>query len=122
MEIREAHIAAAKAVSQPFVVDSQEMEQGGVQVVNLDLVFDDEVAVVVGGAVDGSALAAATGQPDRETKGIVIAAVRALGHGCTAELTAPQDQGLLQQAARLQVLEQTGDGLVYRPGIVLMAV
>jgi hypothetical protein len=40
-----------------------------------------------------------------------------LGHRGPAELGAPDDQGVLQQPARLQVLEQSGDGPVDAPGL-----
>ena len=64
VHVGQPHVAAAEAVGQPLVVDAQQMQHRGVQVVDLDLVFDGVVAVVVGGAVDGAALDAAAGQPD----------------------------------------------------------
>ena len=65
VDVGQPHVAAAEAIGQPLVVDAQEVQHRGVQVVDLDLVLDGVVAVVVGGAVDRAALDAAAGQPDR---------------------------------------------------------
>src|SRR5688572_8419697 len=42
----------------------------------------------------------------------MVAAVGAFGAGGAAELGAPDDQGLVEHPAALQVLQQAGDGLV----------
>ena len=65
VHVGQAHVAAAEAVGQPLVVDAQQVQHRGVQVVDLDLVLDGVVAVLVGRAVDRAALDAAAGQPDR---------------------------------------------------------
>ena len=59
-------------------------------------------------------LDAAAGHPHGEAVGVVVAAVAFLRHRRAAELAAPDDQGLVEQAAALQVLEQAGDRLVHR--------
>ncbi len=42
----------------------------------------------------------------------MLSAIAALGCGSATELTAPEDEGVIQQAAAFQVLQQTGDGFV----------
>src|SRR3954454_6411820 len=86
-----------------------------------DLVLDGLEAELVGGAVDVAALDAAAGHPDGETVVVVVAAVH-LAHvragggeldgGGAAELAAPDDQGVLEHPALLQILEERADGLV----------
>ena len=68
-----------------------------------------------------AALDAAAGQPHREAVGVVVAAraLGVLGGRLAAELAAPDDQRLVQQAAALQVLEQAGDRLVGAAGVVV---
>src|SRR5207253_1899848 len=61
------------------------------------------------------------GQPDAEAERVVIAAIRALGHRRPAELAGPDNQRRVQQAARLEVLEQAGYRPIDRPGVVLVA-
>src|SRR5713226_1267474 len=104
------------------MIDAQKMKHGGVQIVNLHLVLYNEIAVLVCGTVDRAPFDAAAGQPNGKAKGVMIAAIAALSHGRTAELAAPEDQGLIEQAAGFQVPEQAGNGLIYRPRILLMAV
>ena len=56
MYVREAHITPAEAERQAFVIDAQEVEQGGVQVVDLDAILDHLVAPFVGLAIAEAAL------------------------------------------------------------------
>ena len=121
MHVREPHVAAAKAVGQALVIDSQEMEDRRVQVVDLDLVFDGVVTVVVGGAIDRSPLDPAAGHPHGEPIGIVIAAIGPLGHGGAAELSAPDNECAVEQTASFQVGEEARDRFVDGAGVVLMA-
>ena len=72
------------------MVDAEEVEHGGVQVVHFDFVFDGLVAALVGGAVGEAGFDAAAGEPDGEAEGVVIAAVGPLGEGRAAELAAPR--------------------------------
>ena len=51
LDIGQAEVAALVAVGQARVVDPQEVEDGGVQVVDVDRVLDDVVGEVVGLAV-----------------------------------------------------------------------
>ena len=78
---------------------------------------DDVVAEVVGLAVGDARLDAAAGQPDGEAARMMVAAVvvggqRALAVDGAAELAAPDDQRVVEQAALLQVRDQRGGGLV----------
>ena len=70
--------------------------------------LDGVEAELVGGAVDDAALDAAAGQPGAEALRMMVAAV-ALGAGRAAELGAPDDERVVEQAALLEVLEQAGD-------------
>src|SRR5688572_3827709 len=99
MNVGQAEVAAAVAVGQFLVLQSQKIKQGRVQVVDVDLVLGGEEAVVVGSAVAEAALHPAAGQPHREALRVVVAAVAALNGGSAAELAAPKDQRVLQQPA-----------------------
>ena len=46
----------------------------------------------------------------REGVRVMIAAIGALGRGRAAELGAEDDQRVVQQASRLQIAQQPGDG------------
>src|SRR5207237_139438 len=75
--------------------------------------LDGVEADLIGGAVSHAALDAAASQPHGEAVDVVIAPVRALGAGSAAELCGEDDDRLLEQAATLQVAEETGNGLVH---------
>src|SRR5436309_349427 len=94
VDICESHVAAAEAERQSFMVDAEKVQHGGVQVVDFDLVFHCKVAVFVGRPMDRSSLDAAACQPDAETEGVVVAAVRSLGHRRATKLAAPDHQRL----------------------------
>ena len=52
VHVGQAEVAAGVAVGQLLVVEAEQVQDRGVQVVDVDLVLDRVVAVVVGGAVD----------------------------------------------------------------------
>ncbi len=99
IDIRQAHVAAGEAEGAFEVVHAEQVKDGGVQVVDVALVFDGFVAPVVGCAVGGAGLDAAAGEPDGEAEGIVVASVAALGEGGAAKFAGPDDQRVIQQAA-----------------------
>ena len=55
--IGQAVVAARVAVGEPLVVDAEQVQDRGLQIVDVDGVLDDVVAEVVGAAVDVAALA-----------------------------------------------------------------
>ncbi len=91
--------AAFVGVHEAGVVDAHEVENGGVQVVDVQLVLDGAEAEVVGGADGGAGFDATARHPHREAGRIVVAAVAFLAHRRAAELTAPDDERLIEKAA-----------------------
>ena len=79
------------AVGEAFVVEAQQVEHGGVEVVDVDNILHGAKAEFIGGTVGVAASSAATGKPAGETVMIVVAAVKSgiLGNGCAAEFTTP---------------------------------
>src|SRR6516165_10125291 len=98
MDVGQAEIAPAVAESQPFMVETHQVQDGGMQVVVVDAVFDGAVAELVGGAVDMAALDAAAGQPHAEAQAVMIASPALRGRRST-KLAAPDDQCVFQQTA-----------------------
>ena len=105
-----------KRYGRAVVVDAAQVQHGGVQVVDVDIlaVFQVAVAQFVGAAVGEPALDAAAGHPDGEAVDVMIAA-DALAHRRAAEFAAPDDQRVVEQAALLEVVHQGGAGLVHVP-------
>src|SRR5580698_10308674 len=98
------------------MVESHEVEDGGVEIVDVDGVADDIVPEVVGLAIHAGFYAAA-GHPDGKAAGVVVAAVVLFGKGalaiiCPAEFAAPDDEGLVEQAALFEIEDEGCGGLV----------
>src|SRR5687767_14890924 len=73
-DVGEAEVAAGVAVGEFLVVEAEEVENGRVQVVDMDGILGGFETELVGGAVDGAAFDAAAGEPNGKAVGIVIAA------------------------------------------------
>src|SRR5262249_33627441 len=97
--VGETKIAALVVEGQLLVVDSQEVEHGCVQVVDLNRILDDVVAEVIGLAVGDPRLGPAACHPHGEIAGVMIAARgggdTALGKDRAAELAFPGNQGVV---------------------------
>src|SRR5579863_797438 len=85
--IGQPEVAATVTVRKLCMVDSQQIENGGVNVVDMHRLVDHLPAEIIRRTVGHSALDPATGQPHRESVGIVIAAiVRLATHEAAAHL------------------------------------
>ena len=87
--VRQPERPAMVFESESFVIESHEVEYGGVQVVDVDLAFNAVVAEVVGHAVCDAPLHTASGHPHGEAVMIVLAAIAVLCVRRATELAAP---------------------------------
>jgi four helix bundle protein len=99
MNIRQAEITAAVAVCEPLVIEAHQVQDGGVEIVDMHAVLDGVNSEFVGRAVDHAAADSATGHPHGETGAVVVAAALALGSGRASEFAAPQHQCFIEHAA-----------------------
>lgn len=72
--ISEAEVAAFVAESELFVVHTEEVEDGRVKVVHVDLVLDRVLSELVSRAIDEAGFYAPSGQPNRKSSWIVVTA------------------------------------------------
>jgi hypothetical protein len=119
MNVGEAVVAALELEGQAGVVDAEAAQHGGVQIVDVHGIADHVVAVVVGLAKGQAGTNAAAGQPEREAARMMIAAVvlpgePSLAVNRAAELAAPDDQRVVQQAASTFA----GSTLTLHPGLI----
>src|SRR5690349_17255101 len=110
--VGEPEIAAAVTVRQFRVLDAEQVQDGGVDVVHVDRLLDGLEAEVVGSAVDRAALDRAAGKPHGEPERIVVAAALHGGlsaadfaHRGASKLGAANYQRVLPEAARFEVLD-----------------
>src|SRR6185436_13197063 len=104
-------------------VQSELVEHRRVEVGDVVAVLRRVEADLVRRAVHDAALHAAAREPRAEAERMVVPAVAALSAGRPSELRAPDDEGVVEQPAALQVLEQARDRLVdlrAHAGVVLL--
>jgi hypothetical protein len=113
MHVREAEVAALESCGEFGVIEAEEMENGSVEVVDVDFVFDGVEAEFVGFPVVDAAFDAAASHPHREGVGVVVASVvAALDHWSATEFAAENDESVFQHPALLQVFDECAAGLV----------
>ena len=84
------------------MVEAEEMHDGGLQVVDVDLILHAGEAHLVGFAELEAAFDAASGHHDRKAVGVVVAAEdfalgrSAFAEGGAAEFAAPDDEGVFE--------------------------
>lgn len=102
--IRQPKIATAIAECQSLVVQSQQVQNRGMQIMDMHLIAGGVETEVIGGAVTEPCFHSAAGHPIRERMRIVVASIVSLGRRRSSELGAPNEQRIFQQASQLQIL------------------
>ena len=93
------------------MVEAQQVEHGGMQVVHAHGVLDCAEPELVGGAMSHAPAHAAARQPDAEAVVVVVAAELGLAavaqfhRGRATELTAPKDERVVEETALLESIE-----------------
>jgi len=115
VNVREAEVAALEAEGELFVVQAGQVQNRGVQVVDVRAVFHGVEAKFIGLADDRTGFCATAGELHCERVNVMISAhrVAVFAHWRATEFTAPDHERVFQQSARLQVLDQSGLTLVH---------
>ncbi len=119
VDVGEAVVAALEAVGELLVVEAEEVEDGGLEVVDVDGVLGRTESEFVAFAVHLAALHATAGQEHRIAVGEVVAAEdlatggAALAEGGTAEFAAPDHEGVLEESTLPEVADEGGHRLVH---------
>ena len=74
MDVGQPELASLELERQSFVINAEQMQHRGVQIVNVDAILDDVVSELVGLTVGRSGIHTAAGHPQREAARMVIAA------------------------------------------------
>jgi len=99
VDVGEAMVAAAVTVGQALVVESEAVEEGGVEIVDVDRVLHGLAPEIVGLPMDQASADAASGHPDGETLMVVVAAVVLAAVGGASEFASPEHEGVFEQPA-----------------------
>ena len=96
-------------VGQFHVVQTQQMQNGRMDVVYVSTALDCAKADFVRSSDGLAALHSASRHPDRKSPRVMIPPFALLIERCAAKLAAPDHQRRVQQPARLQIRQQPGD-------------
>src|SRR5580704_6838051 len=109
-DVGESEVAAGIAVGQMFVVETQDVQDRGVIVVDMDRVGRDLDSVLVRFAIGRSPFYTRAGQQAGEGGRIMVAtfAVGSVGPGRAAELSADCHERVVEQAPSFNVSEESG--------------
>src|SRR5216684_286514 len=111
-DVSQAEIAAGVTIGELLVIESQQVQDGGVHIVNMHAILDGVVAEFIGCAIYKPGLHASARHPHSVAVRIVVATVTKLRPRRAPELPGPDDQRIFQQPPGLQILQQPGDRLV----------
>ena len=78
------------------MVEAEEVEHGGVEVVHVEAVGDGGVADFIGRAMGVAGFGATAGEPGGEAARIVVAAVLSLRKGSAPKFAAPPNEGVFK--------------------------
>src|SRR4051812_9097110 len=105
VNVGEPEVAALEPVGELFVIEAKQMENGGLQIVDMNFVAGNGKPEFVGFAIHEPVLHAAPGEEHGEAVGIMVAAKNfagggaAFAEGCASEFATPHDEGIIEQAA-----------------------
>ena len=114
VDICQAAGKAVMVIRKAFVIEAEDVQNRGMEIVDGGGLLDRFIPEFVGGAVADAFFHSGAGHPGGEPGGVVIAAAGAfLESGHAAEFGAPDDEGVLEQASLFQVDEEGGGWLVH---------
>jgi len=125
VDIGKAEMPALELEGQLLVIDAQQVQDGGLKVMNVDFVVHGVEADIVGGSMGDARLDSASSHPGSKGVGVMVTAPAfavlhvTLKEGGAAEFTAPDDKGLIEHAALFEITDETGTGLV---GVLTLSV
>ncbi len=114
VDVGEAVVASLELEGQAFVIEAEQVEQGGVDVVDMGGLIDGIESEFVGFADDLSAAHAAAGEPHGEGIDVMVSAgaVAGFAHGGATEFAAPDDEGGVKETAGFEVADEGGAALI----------
>ena len=92
-------------------VQAELVQYRRVDVGDVVAIFDGVETQFIGRAVGDAAFDAAAGEESGEALGVVVAAGAFCARG-SAEFGAPDDDGVVEEAALLEIFDQSGDGAI----------
>ena len=119
MHIGQTEVASRVAIGELFVLNAELVKDGGVEVVDVDSVFDGVYAELIGGAIHETSFDTSASHEHGKTSMVVVPAslflvfvFADLGVWSPAKFTAPDDEGFVEKATVFQVVKESCGGFV----------
>src|SRR5262245_38395239 len=96
VDIRQPVIAAAVVVGEPGMIQAEQVQDRGVQVVEVHLALSGRARQRVAGAVTEAAFHPTAGHPHRVATIVMIPSIAVLAGGGASEFSAPDEQRVLE--------------------------
>ena len=114
MDVGETVVAALETVRQALVFEAEEVQEGGVDIVDVGPVRDGVETEFVGLADDLSTADSTTSKPHGEGINVMVATgpLAGFAHGRATEFAAPDDDGGVEESVGLEVAHERGAALV----------
>ena len=109
MDVRKSKITTRMVVGESLMVESHEMKNRGMPVMDVDTTIHCLGPVFIGRTVLDSSLDAAAGHPHRESLCVVIPSIVVLGIGRAAEFSAAENESVLEHSTLLEISQETRD-------------
>ena len=103
--VRQPEIPARVPESKALVIEAEAVEDSRVEIVSMNAIFDHASTVVVRLTVDHPRLHTASGEPAGECTAMMTATIRTVSVRRPPEFGRPHHERVLQQAARLKILD-----------------
>ena len=117
VNVRQTVLTPLESIGETRVIDAEAVQDRSLEIVDMDGIFGDVEAELVGGPVDQTGFYSPAGHPDRERLSVVVTAVfvtsrRPLCVRCPAELPAPDHERVLEQTALFEIENERGTWLI----------
>src|SRR5690349_2536570 len=96
MDIRQAEITPAVAIGQPFMIEPHQVQDRGMQIMDMNAVLRRMPTELIRRAIGHSAADTTACEPHGESKRMMLAAIVSFGSRSTAELAAPHNQRIFE--------------------------
>src|SRR4051812_34947886 len=115
MDLGQPKITSLKAERKFFMIQSQKMQHGRVEIVNVHRIFHRVEAELIRLTNTLAGLHSTAGHPHGEGIDMMIppGGITIFSHGSAAEFTPPNNEGRIQQAARFKIFDKSSLGLIH---------
>ena len=97
------------------MIEAEEVENRGVQIVHMDRIFRDPRPVIVGLAIGGARADPCTSEPRRIGVGVMSPPLRAVRIGSPTKFRRPNHEGFVEKTSRFQVTKESRDRAIDIP-------